>query len=255
MKNELESVLELQSKDLEIFEHETLLALIPAKVVASEASIKEAHEKIKQIEEAHKEQMLAKKKIEGDVESKQEQLQKYEMQLNAIKTNEAYKTMLKEIDGVKSEIRKLEDQLLEWMEVEEHSDSVMREQKQVVSNDISKEEDVIRKHQDVAVTLKRELKKHLDERNALTSHLSGTLLNRYEKYYGRKKTRILVPLRPSGSCSGCSHNLPPNVKNDVMKGRLEQCDSCGRLLYWEARLNDGGVENPVTTEEEADLSH
>jgi predicted nucleic acid-binding Zn-ribbon protein len=77
------------------------------------------------------------------------------------------------------------------------------------------------------VTGIEELRKALQ---ALEGQISPAMIGRYRRL--RQRTgRAIVPV-VSGACTGCFANIPSSFTSSVHHGKVVNCESCGRMLYW-----------------------
>lgn len=64
----------------------------------------------------------------------------------------------------------------------------------------------------------------------LESEISPAMLGRYRRL--RQRTgRAIVPV-VNGACTGCFTNTPASFTSSVHYGKVVNCESCGRMLYW-----------------------
>src|SRR5947207_3295098 len=73
---------------------------------------------------------LKKKDLEAQVEEKEKLLKKHQAELNSLKSNEAYKAMLGEIQAAKDAQIKIEDEILNVMEIIEAADKEFKANEQ-----------------------------------------------------------------------------------------------------------------------------
>lgn len=171
--------------------------------------------------------------------------------MNAIKTNDAYKALLSEIDKCKQVVQVLEDEILEIM------DKVDKENLRL------KQTDENFKHNEAEVKSKTEaLKKELEqlkkdisvkeaERAEFAKKVSESLLVRYEYIRESKQGLAIVPVEGE-NCGGCSITLRPQTINEVCKAQeLVVCDSCSRILYRSNDHNDAEPPKVVELEKTA----
>jgi len=80
-------------------------------------------------------------------------------------------------------------------------------------------------------TLERELAAARADREAKAQRVPRAALARYDRILGRRRTRVLYPLR-GGSCSHCDTVIPVQRRASMAgSGALEACEGCGMLLY------------------------
>src|SRR5882724_947804 len=127
MNDTIKTLLSLQDRDLELDKLRAEQAAIPGRIAKVEGEIAGAK---KALEDAKKEMMdlqLAKKQRELDLDAQETAVRKHSTELNAVKTNEAYRALLGEIDKAKEEKSKLEDQILQIMEQSDQTTKVWKE--------------------------------------------------------------------------------------------------------------------------------
>ena len=65
---------------------------------------------------------------------------------------------------------------------------------------------------------------------ALESQIRPAMIAKYRRL--RQRTgRAIVPV-VNGACTGCFTNTPSSFTSSVHHGKVINCESCGRMLYW-----------------------
>lgn len=175
---------------------------------------------------------LNRKNLELEIETKDQAVRKHSGELNSVKSNDAYKALIQEIEVAKKEKVVLEDQVLVLME------KIDALQKEAKSSDLETQrllaeldgQDRSLDAEEAELKAKVEAKKV--ERDAFAGGLSVDARARYEAIQrGRPGFVAVVPINAM-VCGGCRTGLPPNIVNQVMKGKeIITCDSCSRILY------------------------
>ncbi|MBN2145070.1 MAG: hypothetical protein JW774_10640 [Candidatus Aureabacteria bacterium] len=230
---DVKAILDLQALDAELIQIKTSIEKIPEVIKEIQVTIEKETKDMELFEQGSKKNLLEKKNLEGEIEAKKAQVLKYEIQLNSIKTNTEYSALLKEIETHKQTIFNMEDKLLDMMEQIDKTAMEIGLRKKNLDEKIKSYEKKIDQQNRELTDLKLKQQEKTKLRAEEASHCSGELFNQYERFMRKKKTIALVPLKKNGACGGCRWNLPPNIRNEVMKGKIIQCENCSRLLYWE----------------------
>jgi len=158
---------------------------------------------------------------------------KYEQQMDHVKTQREYEALDKEIKGASEKESELRNQL-------QKEEKILEE---MVSN-IEREETMIKKQEEEIKTeqsrIKHELKektkllKNLEkEETKITPGLDEEILFKFERIIKSKSGVGIVPIL-NGICTGCHMILTSQYTNDVrLLDRIMFCPNCSRILFYQ----------------------
>lgn len=228
----IEKLLILQDRDRKIRRVQAELAHIEPerqtfkeKVTRSQANLEAGKQRVRQIESERK-------RLELDVEAKQEQIARYANQQLQTRKNEEYKALANEIENCKAEINKIEDQEIALMEQTEAG------QKEVVrltaeATEAKQEADgLVSKLAERETNLQKELAELQSNREELANAVDETTRGRYERLARSKGENVVVGIN-HGVCGGCHMKLPTQTLVACQAAQeLVTCINCGRILYY-----------------------
>ncbi len=232
MTADLERLIQLQRLDSAAHDAERRLAEEPERQKALEARLDAARQRVAAAKERLAENQSARRTIEKDVAVHQGRLSKFRDQLMAVKTNQEYQAMQKEIEFAQAEVKSIEDKILERMiEADELTSLVKRSEAELAAD--QKAVDADRRAMGVEITdLKATLERVAGERAAIVAALDPQTLLIFEKVAGRRNGVAVAEAR-DGICTICHVRLRPQVFNTVRRNdQITQCDSCQRILYF-----------------------
>lgn len=245
MQNELTCLIKLQ-------EFDSAIDGLVERIQTTEASIQEKNKQadafkasLKNAKDSLMAQQLKKKQLESEAEAKEQLIKKHQGELNSLKSNDAYKAMLGEIEQAKEALKKIEDDILGVMESLDSLDKDLKMKEQKIKAD----ENAVRAE---AKTLEAEKGKLSDEekikraeRDAFAATVPDHLKSHYEAIHAKRGGIVIVPV-VNNTCGGCRLNLTPNKANEVKKGKtMVLCDSCLRILYTPAPVEAVPVFSPT----------
>ena len=242
MLETIEKLLVLQDRDQKIRRVQAELAHIApereglrAKAASTRTQLESLKARAKQIESDRK-------RLELDVESQKQQIERYANQQLQTRKNEEYRALTHEIDACKAEITKIEDHELELME--------QAEQVQKDISRLSREADETKKLVDNQVAqlnqrednLKKELAELQQGRAELAAAVEESARARYERLIKSKGENVIVGVH-RGVCGGCHMKLPAQILVFCLaEQEIITCTNCGRILYYTRDMALAGTE-------------
>jgi predicted nucleic acid-binding Zn-ribbon protein len=242
MQETIEKLLVLQDRDRNIHRVQQELAHIGperetlrAKATATQAQHETVKNRVKQSESDRK-------RLELDVETKKQQIEKYANQQLQTRKNEEYRALAHEIETCRADITQIEDQEIVLME--------QAEQAQKEASHLSREADEIKKTAEGQITqlnqseenLKKELAELQRGRAELAAAVHTSALNRYDRLFKSKGDNVVVGVH-HGVCGGCHMKLPAQILvNCQAQKEIIACSNCGRILYYTHDMTLAGAE-------------
>jgi predicted nucleic acid-binding Zn-ribbon protein len=228
---ELERIIALQKLASAALAAERRLADEPDREKALEKRLNTARERVGTAKERLSENQNARRAVEKDVALHQGRLSKFREQAMAVKTNQEYHAVQKEIEFAQGEIKTLEDRVLELMvEADDLTAMVKRAEGELAAEERGVDADRRAAEAELA-TLKVSLEKIAVERAEVVRGLSARTLAVFELVSSRRHGVAVAQAR-DGICMLCHVRLRPQVFNTVLRNdQIVQCDSCQRILY------------------------
>lgn len=193
-------------------------------LAASAAGLEAAKLKTKQLE-------VERKKMELDVGTRTESINRLKTQQYETRKNEEFRAMGNEIERYGKEIVAIEDQELELMDRADKLkvEVAVEEKKVAVERD-----SVARQLADLegkTAALQSQLEDLTKERTEIASKIDEDVLDRFERLFASKGNAAVVALEHE-VCTGCHMKITAQTSHRVKSGReIVGCEQCGRILY------------------------
>ena len=232
MNADLERLIALQKLDSAADAARKKLAAEPEHEAQLEARLEAARQQVA----AAKEQVAANKNaraaLEKDVAVQQGRLSKFRETAMAVKTNQEYHAVQHEIAFAQTEIKKIEDTILErMMESDDYAATLKAAEANLAAEQKAVEAE--RKTGSAAhIEMQASLEKIAAERATLVGSLNKSVLATFEAV-AKKRNGVAVAEAKDGICTICHVRLRPQVFNTVRRNEeIVQCDSCNRILFF-----------------------
>ncbi|MFH1724816.1 MAG: C4-type zinc ribbon domain-containing protein [Elusimicrobiota bacterium] len=230
-KEDLEKLLLLQEQDNLLDSLRKSIASVPGEIAALRAEIEQENTRLHEIHEKTKRLQADKKEKELAMAEKEEAIKKHQTELNQIKTNEAFKALLKEIDGEKAAVSDFETAILTLMD---DADAVLTEEKAVKESLKAFEGERnawIKTLEDRRSDLEKQVPGAEAKRKEYVGGIREDIVELYDATRERRDGIALARVKGE-TCSECHMTLPVQVLIHAKKGKLiSVCDSCQRILY------------------------
>ncbi len=207
------------------------LLSVPKTIVARQAQVSrkqdtldKAKKDIQQIKVSKGLKEVQRKSLLGKIDD-------YSSKLLTVKKNEEYKAIQNEIALVKSQVNKVDDEIIDFeIDLEDRDASV-----KLLEADLKKAQDDLATYQKQSTEAKAGEEAKLEE-------LAHSLLNaeavinpdireQYQRVIRQRGAEAMAVVE-SGACMGCNMSITSQMLNDLINcDNLVFCRSCGRILY------------------------
>jgi hypothetical protein len=234
MHPHLKSLIELQAVDFRLIGIRERLARFPKRLAEVESRVTAAKQQVSSAKEALLTGQKERKTYEMDVEQWKERAKKYRSQSGEVKSNEAYKALLHEIQNAENEVAKAEDRLLERMVSGEEYDRQVKAAEAAVKEieaAANKERQAIQAEYNAA---QKELTAAEAVRAAAIATVPEDLVDHYERIAKRHGGIALAEIRGEG-CGQCGVHIRPHVIQQLQRDSTEaffHCETCTRILFY-----------------------
>lgn len=237
MLQDLEGLIDLQQVDGELAAAEQEVAGLPVRRTALAAAREAAEARLAAAAQALREAEAEQRRAETRLQDQEALRRKLEGQQFQIKTNEAYTTLLREIDHAKAGISECETRILEAMDAIDRArgerDRAEKEAEAILASTARDAGAFDAKEKDLGARI-AELR---EARRSACARVPEELLAQYEKIAAFRRPAV-TPVR-NAICWGCRVHVPPQLHIELLRGqRLITCPSCQRILVPEAPASD-----------------
>jgi predicted nucleic acid-binding Zn-ribbon protein len=240
MQDAIKQMLTLQAQDVELDRLQAELAAVPRAIAAikkqmdaEKAALEDSKKDLVQVQ-------MKRKEKEVDLGAKEESVRKHTAELNSIKSNDAYRAMMGEIEKARSEKSALEDEILQLMDKVDQAQRVWKERETAAKAQEGQRQAEIAAWEAKQTETETRIADKQKERETVAANFAPALRQRYQRIREGIRGAVLVPLK-KGQCSGCHMQVSPNLVNEVKRGQtVMTCEHCSRIVYLEE-----AAENPV----------
>lgn len=242
MLEAIEKLLILQDRDRKIRRVQAELAHIEperqtlkTKASGAIANLEAGKQRVKQLESDRK-------RLELDVDAKQQLISKYANQQLQTRKNEEYKALAHEIEMCKADITKIEDQEITLMEQAEAAQKEVGRLTALANEAKAHADKLVAELGQREQNLQKELAELQSNREQLAGAVEEGARGRYDRLTKTKGDNVLVGIN-HGVCGGCHMKLPTQVLVATQANQeLVTCINCGRILYYTRDMALAGTD-------------
>ncbi len=232
MADNFKHLIKLQDLDAQIKDISLFLNKMPPQISQIEKKIEESFSTVKEYKEKLAQNQKKRRELDSEVEDLKARISKFQNQLNDVKTNKEYSSLLKEIEDAKNKVDKLEEEIISLMLESDDIDSEIKEEelkaKQEKQRLLKEKQELMDKSRE----MKEKKQSLLQEKTQVEPNIPEEQLSLYKKIYQSNSGIALSPVTDD-FCSVCQIRIRPQVINELKEGKeIILCENCGRILYW-----------------------
>jgi predicted nucleic acid-binding Zn-ribbon protein len=234
MDSNLQHLHDLQGLDSRIAGLERKRDAIPVRIRA----LDDADEQARSAVEAQRGKLAGVRKDlrsrEKDLEQNASEKVKRDTKLYEVKTNKEYSAVLAEIETLKVEKSRIEEEILVLMDSQERMAREVGE-----SEGLRHRREQESRVQKAAATeelraLEADLAVVRAERESLARDIPRDLLTQYHRLLKGRGGLAVAVVGSNGICGGCRLSLTPQRFNELRQSsQILSCEGCGRILYYQ----------------------
>lgn len=235
--SDINMLISLQENDNQRRDIKLFLTAVPDRLATLDAALAQAERQFRDKEDALAQQKKKYRDYEGEVQTKQERIKKSDAKLFSIKNNKEYQAVLKEIEDLKRESSRIEDEMLTLLDALEEGDDIVaaaRQAWEAEKDRIGQEKAGVEHERSDRETELAGLDAQWSE---MTTQMSDALLQQFLEVRGRVNNGKAIVAVKDYVCQGCYMNIPAQMYNDLHKaGTLKSCPFCNRMIYFRQDL-------------------
>jgi len=232
MNSDLERLIQLQNLDDATAAARARIDAFPSEMDALDARLASGQEARDAARAALDDNQRRRRDLERDLAAAQARLSKYREQLMAVKTNKEYQAMLHEIASAETDVRSIEDRILDCMETAEELTAQLKEAERALEAERAAIGEEKARLEATKVVLERQVVDADSARVGIVRDLGRDALMLFE-HVARARKGVAMARAVDGHCAECHVRLRPQHYNDVRRNdSLIQCESCMRILYY-----------------------
>jgi hypothetical protein len=172
------------------------------------------------------------KRLEGEIQAQELKISKLKGQMMEAKTNDQYHAFQHEIGFCTTEIRRIEDRILELMTESEALEKNVKAAEVALTaekKDVEAEKKLAEERTAVA---RKEIATLQAERAGIVAEMTPKVAAEYERIR-KGRAGVAIAEAVDGRCSKCNILLRPQFLQELRRGdAIMVCESCRRMLYY-----------------------
>jgi hypothetical protein len=231
MHPDLERLLDLQAKDLELLRTDLQLSAVAGEIAGLDAALERARAEVQSARQRVAEGIQRREELEAVIEAQRAHQEKRRSRIEQVRTAREVQALMTEMDLARSGLARQESDWVKAADATQQQEASLREAEErlhALEQDQSGERGRLEEARRQAEAEREGARR---ARQSSAASVERTLLTRYDRLWNSRTTTVVVPLR-GDACSACHTAVPRNRRSQIRAGtHIEGCEACGVILY------------------------
>jgi predicted nucleic acid-binding Zn-ribbon protein len=232
VETDFANLIKLQQLDIDIRNTSVFLDDIPHQINEIDKKSEETLQIVHVAKDNFSQNQKRRRDLESELQDMKERIEKYKRQLNEVKTNKEYSSLLKEIEETNAKIDSLEEGIIGEMlsadDIEKEIKAASKKAEEVQA-ELSKKKELIYQEKNKAEEKLNDLEVEKEE---LIPKIPSDQMKLYKQISRIKNGIVLSPVTEE-FCTMCHMRVRPQMVNELIAGtQIITCENCGRILYY-----------------------
>ena len=231
MHPDVATLLQIQRVDQALAKIRRDLDSIPKERIRREAALEAQRAAHRALAERRTATEVAARNNELSIKGSDEEIRKLEGRLNTVKNNAEYQATLLQIESVRRERARIEEEGLALLESVEGLESEVAASQAKLAAEEEVFAEFVQKGEAFLAEKSGEVDRVGAGRAELVAKVPPDLMARYERIFSARDGFAVCALEGE-TCTGCYTSIPPNLQVKLQAGTaVVQCNSCQRILF------------------------